>query len=183
MAAGLSADEDEDEEDFDEDFDEDEDELEEVEEIPEASQVLTSSVGSTTPSLGVQEKPSYPQEETVSFDDLLRRLVMDIPGGIAGTITQLDGIGIASFSTDPDFSTVVADAEFSAVMNSINKAASSLSLGNMREQYFVTEEYGFVLKPIGSFLLILIVDANDLNWGLIQLHFEELVPLIEKKLF
>ncbi len=121
--------------------------------------------------------------EPVAFDDLLRQLVMDTPGGIAGSIAGFDGIGIASFTTDPDFATVVADAEVAAIMGTVRKAAASLSAGSPKEAYFIAERYGFVLKLVGAqYLVMLVVEASELNWGLTRLHLNKLTPLIEKEL-
>ncbi len=121
--------------------------------------------------------------EPVGFEELLRQLVMDTPGGIAGSIAGLDGIGIASFSSDPDFATAVADAELAAIMGTVKKAAESLMAGNPKEAYFVADRYGFVLKLVGAqYLVMLVVEASELNWGLTRLHLNKLTPLIEREL-
>jgi len=129
-----------------------------------------------------QGPPSY--EEGVGFEEHLRNLVMEIPGGIAGSILGVDGIGIASFSTDPDFQTTIADAELAGIMSAVKKAAESLSAGNLQESYLLTDHYGFVLKSVREqYLVSLILETTELNWGLTRLHINKIVPLIEKELF
>jgi long-chain acyl-CoA synthetase len=171
IAAGLPAEEDE--EDFDEDdFDEEEDEFEAEEEE------ITTPFRAPAPSA-----PEYPEGASVGFEDLLRQLVMGIPGGIAGMLGGLDGIGIASFSTDPDFPTMVADAQLALVMTAFKRFTAVIAAGSPQEKCFVTDRYGVIMRPIGRYILSLVVEAGKLNLGLTKLHFEKLVPLIEKKLF
>ncbi|GAK59963.1 O-succinylbenzoate--CoA ligase [Candidatus Vecturithrix granuli] len=118
------------------------------------------------------------------FDDRLRELVMEIPGGIAGSIAGIDGIGITSFTTDPDFPTVLADAELAAVTGAFSKAAKSLDAGSPLEAYFIADKYGFVVKLIrDQYLVTLIVEAKELNWGLVRLNFNKVIPQIEAELF
>lgn len=128
--------------------------------------------------------PSLSPEAGVGFEEHLRNLVMEIPGSIAGSIIGFDGIGLASFSTDPDFQTTVADAELAAIIGAVKKAAQSLSAGNPQESYLMTDRYGFILKSIrNQFLLSLVIEARELNWGLTRLQMNKIVPLIEQELF
>ena len=109
---------------------------------------------------------------------------MEVPGGFAGSILGIDGIGIASFSTDPDFQTTIADAELAGIIVAVKHAAQSLSAGNLQESYLLTDHYGFVLKSVrDQYLVSLILEAGELNWGLTRLHINKIVPLIEKELF
>ena len=109
---------------------------------------------------------------------------MDIPGGIAGSIIGYDGIGITSFSTDPDFPTTLADAELAGIMGSLRKGAESLSAGDVQEVYFLTERYGIVTRSIqAQYIVVLVTDAHDLNWGLTRVQLNKIVPLIEQELF
>ncbi len=109
---------------------------------------------------------------------------MEIPGGIAGSIAGVDGIGIASFTTDPDFPTILADAELAAVTGAFNKAAQSLSAGSPREAYLIADKYGCVVRLIrDEYLVTLIVEAKELNWGLVRLNLNKVVPQIEAELF
>jgi long-chain acyl-CoA synthetase len=134
------------------------------------------------PTMEAHPEPSY--EEGAGFEEYLRRLVMDIPGGIAGSIAGFDGIGISSFSTDPDFQTTIADAELAGIMTAVKKAAQSLSAGNPQEAFFVSDQYGFVLRSIrDQYFVSLVLEAQELNWGLTRLHINKIVPLIEKELF
>jgi predicted regulator of Ras-like GTPase activity (Roadblock/LC7/MglB family) len=139
---------------------------------------------SPSPVVQQEPEPSYPDEEAVSFNEHLRDLVMEIPGGIAGSIAAYDGIGIASFSTDPDFQMTIAEAEFASIMGAMRKAATSLFSGEPQEAYFVAEKLGFVVKTIRSqYFVTLVVEASELNWGLTRLHLKKIIPLIEKELF
>ncbi len=122
--------------------------------------------------------------EAAGFEEHLRNLVMDIPGGIAGSIIGYDGIGITSFSTDPDFPTTLADAELAGIMGSLRKGAESLSAGDVQEVYFLTERYGIVTRSIqAQYIVVLVTDAHDLNWGLTRVQLNKIVPLIEQELF
>lgn len=122
--------------------------------------------------------------EISGFNDLLRNLVMEIPGGIAGTVAGLDGISIAAFTTDPDFSTTVADAELAGIMGAIRKAAVNLGAGNPKEAYFLADKYGVVLKLLqAQYFITLIVEANELNWGLTRVQLNKIAPMIEQALF
>ncbi len=137
----------------------------------------------SVPSTVAPQELTSPDGGAVALDEFLRRLVMEIPGGLAGSIAGMDGIGIVSFSNDPDFPTPVADAELAAVMGTIGKAAESLSAGNPKEAYFVADRYGFVIKQVSQYLIMLVVEATELNWGLTRLHLNKLVPFVEKELF
>lgn len=138
-----------------------------------------------TPTTEARQEPLYAEgEEGVGFEEYLRNLVMEIPGGIAGSILGVDGIGIASFSTDPDFQTTIADAELAGIMVAVRKAAQSLSAGSPQEAYFASDQLGFVLRSIrDQYFVSLILEARELNWGLTRLHINKIVPLIEKELF
>ncbi len=137
----------------------------------------------SVPSTVAPQELTGPDGGAVALDEFLRRLVMEIPGGLAGSIAGMDGIGIVSFSNDPDFPTSVADAELAAVMGTIGKATESLSAGNPKEAYFVADRYGFVIKQVSQYLIMLVVEATELNWGLTRLHLNKLVPFVEKELF
>ena len=128
--------------------------------------------------------PQPPSGAGFGFEEHLRNLVMEIPGSIAGSVIGFDGIGLASFTTDPDFQTTIADAELAGIIGAVKKAAQSLSAGNPQESYLMTDRYGFILKSIrNQFLLSLIIEAKELNWGLIRLQMNKIVPLIEQELF
>jgi predicted regulator of Ras-like GTPase activity (Roadblock/LC7/MglB family) len=130
------------------------------------------------------EKAEEEESERFEFEEPLRQLVMEVPGGIAGSIVGFDGIEVASFSTDPDFQTIIADAELAGIMSTVKKAAQSLAGGKPQEAYFATERYGFVLKAVrDQFFVSLVLEAKELNLGLTRLHISKIVPLIEAELF
>ena len=137
------------------------------------------------PAAPVRPKPAEREgAEKGGFEEHLRRMVMDIPGGIAASIVGFDGIGIAAFSTDHDFQTIIADAEVAGVMNAVRKAAQSLSAGSPQEVYLLMDQYGIVVKTVGNqYLVSLVLEARELNWGLTRLHINKIVPLIEQELF
>jgi predicted regulator of Ras-like GTPase activity (Roadblock/LC7/MglB family) len=140
--------------------------------------------GMETTAPAVPPKDAYDIAEPVEFEEYLRQLVMEIPGGIAGSIAGYDGIGIASFSTDPDFPTTIADAELASIMGAMKKAAENLSGGEPHEAYFLTERLGFVVKSIRSqYFVTLVVEVSELNWGLTRLNLQKITPLIESELF
>jgi predicted regulator of Ras-like GTPase activity (Roadblock/LC7/MglB family) len=127
---------------------------------------------------------TYAPADGDSFEEHLRNLVMEIPGGIAASIAGYDGIGITSFSTDSDFPVVLADAEISSILGMIRKASESLSAGEPQEAYFMSGRYGFVIQSIRSqYFVVLVVDAADLNWGLTRVQVNKIVPFIEQELF
>jgi long-chain acyl-CoA synthetase len=148
---------------------------------------LLEGGGAMEPPPTMQVPPSHREKaegEEVEFDEYLRRLVMEVPGGIAGSIVGFDGIEVASFSTDPDFQTIIADAELAGIMSSLKKAAHSLSAGKPQESYFMTERYGFFLKAIrDQYFVSLIFETKELNLGLTRLHISKIIPLIEEELF
>lgn len=150
-------------------------EEEEEPERPAASQVKASP----------KPKPRIEQPEGGGgFEAHLRNLVMETPGGIAGSVLDFDGMGIASFTTDPDFPLTIADAELASIVTAVKKAAQSLSAGAPNESFLTTERYGFILKAVqNQYLISLIVDVKELNWGLTRLNINKLVPLIEQELF
>lgn len=119
----------------------------------------------------------------VEFDKLLERLVTEIPGGVAGIIAGLDGIGISSFSTNPDFPTIVADAELAAVMNASRGIADTLDAGNPKEACFVADRYGFITRQLGQYIVTLVADTEAVDWETIPSHFAKFVPLIANGLF
>ncbi len=126
----------------------------------------------------------YAPADGGSFEEHLRDLVMEIPGGIAASIAGYDGIGITSFSTDSDFPMVLADAEISSIMGMIRKGSESLSAGEPREAYFMSDRYGFVIQSIRSqYIVILVIDAAELNWGLTRVQVNKIVPFLEQELF
>jgi predicted regulator of Ras-like GTPase activity (Roadblock/LC7/MglB family) len=128
--------------------------------------------------------PDYVPGDDVGFEEHLRNLVMEVPGGIAGSISGYDGIGIASFSNDPDFEQVTADAEMASVRGGIRKAAESLQAGNPVEAYFLSGRFGFIIKAIGTqYFVTLVLEASELNWGLTRLQVNKIVPFIERELF
>ncbi len=128
--------------------------------------------------------PTTPSGEGLGFDEHLRALVMEIPGGIAGSIAGFDGIGITSFSTDPDFSLTLADAEVASIVGAVKKSSESLHAGDPQEVYFVTDRYGFLVKTIrGQYVVTLVIDANELNWGLMRVQINKIIPRIEAELF
>ncbi len=54
-----------------------------------------------------------------------------------------------------------------AVTGAFNKAAQSLSAGSPREAYLIADKYGCVVRLIrDEYLVTLIVEAKELNWGL-----------------
>ncbi|GAK54731.1 long-chain-fatty-acid--CoA ligase [Candidatus Moduliflexus flocculans] len=133
-----------------------------------------------------RQQPTYtpPSGEGLGFDDHLRQLVMEIPGGIAGSIAGFDGIGITSFTNDPDFSLTVADAEVASIVGAVKKSSESLNAGDPQEVYFVTNRYGFLVKTIrGQYVVTLVIDANELNWGLMRVQINKIIPRIEAELF
>ena len=128
--------------------------------------------------------PDYAPGDDVGFEEHLRNLVMELRGGIAGSISGYDGIGIAAFSNDPDFDQVIADAEMASVMGAIRKAAESLQAGNPAEAYFLSGRFGFIIKAIGTqYFVTIILEASELNWGLTRLQVNKIVPFIERELF
>ena len=128
--------------------------------------------------------PDYEPGDDVGFEDHLRNMVMALPGGVAGSISGYDGIGIAAFSNDPDFEQVIADAEMASVMGAIKKAAESLQAGNPVEAYFLSGRYGFIIKAIGTqYFVTIVLEASELNWGLTRLQINKIVPFIERELF
>ena len=134
--------------------------------------------------VAVSPETEYVPAEGADFEEHLRNLVMEIPGGIAGSIAGYDGIGISSFTTDPDFPIVIAEAELAAIVGAMRKGADSLSAGEPQEAYFVAEGYGFVMKSIRSqYFVMLVVDAAELNWGLMRVQLNKIVPFIEQELF
>ncbi len=146
--------------------------------------------GMPTPQPQRQQPPREPQVytsptgEPLSFDEHLRLLVMEIPGGIAGSIAGVDGIGITSFTSDPDFPLTVAEAEIAAIVGAVKKGATGIHAGEPHELYFVTDRYGFLVKTIrGQYIVILVLDANELNWGLMRLQINKIIPRIEQELF
>ncbi len=131
-----------------------------------------------------EDVPDYTPGDGVGFEEHLRNLVMEVPGGIVGSISGYDGIGIASFSNDPDFEMVIADAEMASVMGAIKKAAESLQAGNPMEAYFLSGRFGFIIKAIGpQYFVTIILEASELNWGLTRLQVNKIVPFIERELF
>ncbi len=118
----------------------------------------------------------------VEFDTLLERLVTEIPGGVAGSLSGMDGIGIASFSTNPEFPTTIADAELAAVMNASQGITDTLDAGKPKEACFVADRYGFITRQLGQYIMTLVTEADTVDWGLIPSHFEKFVPLIAKDL-
>lgn len=125
-----------------------------------------------------------PSDGGVGFEEHLRNLVMEVPGGIAGSIADIDGIGIASFTTDPDFPMQIADAEIASILNAFRKAANSLQSGSPQEAFLVSDRYGLALKSVkNQYMISLIVEANELNWGLTRVQINKIVPLIEQELF
>jgi len=133
-----------------------------------------------------RQQPTYtpPSGEGLGFEDHLRQLVMEIPGGIAGSIAGFDGIGITSFTNDPDFSLTVADAEVASIIGAVKKSSESLNAGDPQEVYFVTDRYGFLVKTIrGQYVVTLVLDANELNWGLMRVQINKIIPRIEAELF
>jgi predicted regulator of Ras-like GTPase activity (Roadblock/LC7/MglB family) len=135
------------------------------------------SVGPTTPQTGAPSAGG-------SFEEHLRDLVMEIPGGIAGSISDIDGIGIASFTTDPDFPMTIADAEIASILNTFKKASQSLQAGIPQESFLVTDRYGIALKSVqNQYVVSVVIEANDLNWGLTRVQINKLVPFIEQELF
>jgi predicted regulator of Ras-like GTPase activity (Roadblock/LC7/MglB family) len=125
-----------------------------------------------------------PSGEGVGFEEHLRDLVMEVPGGIAGSIADIDGIGIASFTTDPDFPMQIADAEIASILNAFRKAAQSLQSGSPQEAFLVTDRFGVALKSVqNQYMISLIIEANELNWGLTRVQINKIVPLIEQELF
>ena len=146
--------------------------------------------GMPTPQPQRQQPPREPQVytsptgEPLSFDEHLRLLVMEIPGGIAGSIAGVDGIGITSFTNDPDFPLTIAEAEIAAIVGAVKKGAAGIHAGEPHELYFVTDRYGFLVKSIrGQYIVILVLDANELNWGLMRLQINKIIPRIEQELF
>ena len=128
--------------------------------------------------------PAASSGEGLGFDEHLRQLVMEIPGGIAGSIAGFDGIGITSFTNDPDFSLTVADAEIASIVGAVKKSSESLNAGEPQEVYFVTNRYGFLVKTIrGQYVVTLVIDANELNWGLMRVQINKIIPRIEAELF
>lgn len=129
------------------------------------------------------EQPTAPPAEG-AFEEHLRQLVMEIPGGLAGSVVGLDGIGIASFSTDPDFPMIVSDAELAGIIGAVKKAANSLEAGVPQESYFTTDRFGFVIRTIrDQYFVSLILEAKELNWGLTRLHINKIIPFLEQELF
>jgi long-chain acyl-CoA synthetase len=161
-----------------------EEQLRQMEAGAMAPPVAAGSLEEQMHQLAEGSEDTYDEGEPVDFDEYLRQLVMDIPGGIAGSIAGYDGIGIAAFSTDPDFPTTIADAELASIMGAMKKAADNLSGGEPHEAYFLTERLGFVVKSIRSqYFVTLVLEVSELNWGLTRLNLNKITPLIERELF
>ncbi|PIE34814.1 hypothetical protein CSA56_06670 [candidate division KSB3 bacterium] len=154
--------------------------------IEEQMRMLEGGGGAepSAPAIASERGAAYVPADGDSFEEHLRNLVMEIPGGIAASIAGYDGIGITSFSTDSDFPMVLADAEISSIMGMIRKGAESLSAGEPHEAYFTSDRYGFIIQSIRlQYFVVLVVDAAELNWGLTRIQMNKIVPYIEQELF
>lgn len=119
-----------------------------------------------------------------SYEEKLKYMVTITPGGIAAGVTGEDGIGIASFNTNPDFDLTVADAELAAMVSLAKKASASLVVGKPQELIFMTEQAAIIIRLIGDrYFLSFIIDAKELNLGLSRLQMNKIVPLLEKELY
>ncbi|PID57854.1 hypothetical protein CSB45_06445 [candidate division KSB3 bacterium] len=152
--------------------------------LEEQMRQMENSSGMEMGSVPSVNAPENKPGDEADFEGHLRNLVMEVPGGIAGSISGYDGIGIASFSSDPDFEIVIADAEMASVMGAIKKAAQSLHADNPLEAYFLSGRYGFIIKAVGAqYLVTIILEASELNWGLTRLQLNKIIPFIERELY
>jgi long-chain acyl-CoA synthetase len=119
-----------------------------------------------------------------SYEEKLKFMVTATPGGIAAAITGEDGIGIASFNTNPDFDLTIADAELATMVSLAKKAATSLEVGKPHELIFMTEQAAIIIRLIGDrYFLAFIIDAKELNLGLSRIQMNKIIPLFEKELY
>jgi len=119
-----------------------------------------------------------------SYEEKLKYMVTTTPGGIAAGVTGEDGIGIASFNTNPDFDPTVADAELATMVSLAKKTATSLGAGKPQELIFMMEQVTIIIRLIGDrYFLALTGEAKELNLGLARLQMNKIIPLLEKELY
>ena len=105
------------------------------------------------------------------LDDLLKEMADEIPGLVAAAIVGMDGLGLAHFTTDPNFDVEIADAQFAVVMQVVNKTAAQLG-SDVVEDNLVTTNNAFMLTRFigdGSMYLGIAVARKGGNLGNIRL--------------
>ncbi len=119
-----------------------------------------------------------------SYEEKLKYLVTTTPGGMAAGVTGEDGIGIASFNTNPDFDLAVADAELASMVSLAKKTSDSLGIGKPQELIFMMEQATIIIRLIGDkYFLAFTAETKELNLGLARVQMNKVIPLFEKELY
>jgi long-chain acyl-CoA synthetase len=166
--------------------------------LPKSATVETSSQRTLESGLGLSQsstlslsKDSKVEEEAgelglagFSYEEKLKYLVTTTPGGIAAGVTGEDGIGIASFNTNPDFDLAVADAELASMVSLAKKTSDSLGIGKPQELIFMMEQATIIIRLIGDkYFLAFTAETKELNLGLARVQMNKVIPLFEKELY
>lgn len=105
------------------------------------------------------------------LDDLLKEMAEDIPGLLACAVVGMDGLGLAHYTTDPNFDVEIADAQFAVVMQVVQKTAKQLANDTVEDNLLTTQNAFMLTRFIGdgSMYLGIAVDRKSGNLGTIRL--------------
>lgn len=100
------------------------------------------------------------------FNEILRRVTGDTPGGIGATLMGYDGIAIATElgeATELDIQMIAV--EYANVLKEIRNAAGVLAIGELEEVDIQTVRYGFLIRAVTDEYFIALTIRRDGNFG------------------
>ena len=100
------------------------------------------------------------------FADLLKKVVDNVDGGIAGLIMGLDGIPVETYNRLHDrLDVTTVGMEFSFILSQIRKAGDSLQVGGLEELSVKAQRLLLVCRMLSPQYFVAIAMAPEGNFG------------------
>ena len=100
------------------------------------------------------------------FRELLREIVDETEGGVAGLIMDSEGIAVETYARDgAAFDITTVGIEYGVVLGSIKRAAESLEAGKAHEVAIGTDKLVTIIRTLGESYFIAVALRPDGNFG------------------
>lgn len=117
------------------------------------------------------------------FQTVLKDIVDNTEGGIAGLLMDFEGIAVDSYSKEAsDFDINVIGAEFSVVVKSIARATEMLEAGEPAEVAIQAEKVTTIIRVINDTYFVAFSMSPDANIGKARYMLRTKMPVLVKEL-
>ena len=113
------------------------------------------------------------------LESVMRSLSEEISETVLIGITGKDGLSVATFSKE-QLAAAEYSAEVSSIFSIIDRSVESLSLGNAKEFFVLTDSFGIFGVPIIYDCYFFVVGRLPINLGKIRLEMKKYIPKIEE---